>query len=63
MCVKVQIEGVMVNVVSGYALELCCELEGKNMFWNELDDREHPQGKESGTWTLMLEGLKTSRWR
>lgn len=37
MCVKVEIEGVMINVVSGYAPQVGCELEEKEKFWNELD--------------------------
>ncbi|XP_019721309.1 uncharacterized protein LOC109513350 [Hippocampus comes] len=37
MCVKVEIEGVMMNVVSGYAPQVGCELEEKEKFWNEMD--------------------------
>ena len=37
MCVKVEIAGVMLNVVSGYAIQVGCELEKKEKFWNELD--------------------------
>ncbi|XP_019744436.1 uncharacterized protein LOC109527143 [Hippocampus comes] len=37
MCVKVEIEGVMMNVVSGYAPQVGCELEEKEKLWNEMD--------------------------
>ena len=37
MCVKIEIEGKMLNVVCGYAPQVGCELEEKEMSWNELD--------------------------
>ncbi|KAK3544873.1 hypothetical protein QTP86_027547 [Hemibagrus guttatus] len=38
MSLKLEIEGVMLNVVSGYAPQVGCELEEKERFWNELDE-------------------------
>ncbi|KAK3531663.1 hypothetical protein QTP70_025893 [Hemibagrus guttatus] len=38
MSLKIEIEGVMLNVVSGYAPQVGCELEEKEKFWNELDE-------------------------
>ena len=37
MCVKVEIEGEIMNVVSRYAPQVGCELEEKKRFWSELD--------------------------
>ncbi|KAK3566081.1 hypothetical protein QTP86_025534, partial [Hemibagrus guttatus] len=38
MSLKLEIEGVTLNVVSGYAPEVGCELEEKERFWSELDE-------------------------
>ncbi|KAK3568363.1 hypothetical protein QTP86_005592 [Hemibagrus guttatus] len=38
MSLKLDIEGVMLNVVSGYAPQVGCELEEKERFWSELDE-------------------------
>ncbi|KAK3528570.1 hypothetical protein QTP70_003744 [Hemibagrus guttatus] len=38
MSLKLEIEGVMLNVVSGYAPKVGCELEEKERFWSELDE-------------------------
>ncbi|KAK3531325.1 hypothetical protein QTP70_018125 [Hemibagrus guttatus] len=38
MNLKLEIEGVMLNVVSGYAPQVGCELEEKERFWSELDE-------------------------
>ncbi|KAK3552787.1 hypothetical protein QTP86_022599 [Hemibagrus guttatus] len=38
MSLKLEIEGVMLNVVSGYAPRVDCELEEKERFWSELDE-------------------------
>ncbi|KAK3558663.1 hypothetical protein QTP86_023102, partial [Hemibagrus guttatus] len=38
MSLKLEIEGVMLNVVSGYAPQVGCELEEKERFWRELDE-------------------------
>ncbi|KAK3521554.1 hypothetical protein QTP70_013074 [Hemibagrus guttatus] len=35
---KLEIEGVMLNVVSGYAPQVGCELEEKERFWSELHE-------------------------
>ncbi|KAK3522434.1 hypothetical protein QTP86_010804 [Hemibagrus guttatus] len=40
MSLKLEIEGVMLNVVSGYAPQVGCELEEKERFWSELDEME-----------------------
>ncbi|KAK3516865.1 hypothetical protein QTP70_027079 [Hemibagrus guttatus] len=37
MSLKLEIEGVMLNVVSGYAPQVGCELEEEERFWSELD--------------------------
>ncbi|KAK3518931.1 hypothetical protein QTP70_015520 [Hemibagrus guttatus] len=38
MSLKLEVEGVMLNVVSGYAPQVGCELEEKERFWSELDE-------------------------
>ncbi|KAK3515046.1 hypothetical protein QTP70_004038 [Hemibagrus guttatus] len=38
MSLKLEIEGVMLNVASGYAPQVGCELEEKERFWSELDE-------------------------
>ncbi|KAK3567195.1 hypothetical protein QTP86_012679 [Hemibagrus guttatus] len=38
MSLKLEIEGVMLNVVSGYAPQVGCELENKERFRSELDE-------------------------
>ncbi|KAK3574646.1 hypothetical protein QTP86_011559 [Hemibagrus guttatus] len=38
MGLKLEIEGVMLNVVSGYAPQVGCELGEKERFWSELDE-------------------------
>ena len=38
MNLKVEIEGVMFQVVSGYALQVGCKLEEKEKFWSEQDE-------------------------
>ncbi len=38
MIKKIEIGGVMMNVVSAYAPQVGCELEEKENFWNELDE-------------------------
>ncbi|KAK3569040.1 hypothetical protein QTP86_021557 [Hemibagrus guttatus] len=38
MSLKLEIEGVMLNVVSGYAPQVGCELEEKEGFWSVLDE-------------------------
>ncbi|KAK3569859.1 hypothetical protein QTP86_006070 [Hemibagrus guttatus] len=38
MSLKLEIVGVMLNVVSGYAPQVGCELEEKERFWSELDE-------------------------
>ncbi|KAK3554110.1 hypothetical protein QTP70_019211 [Hemibagrus guttatus] len=38
MSLKLEFEGVMLNVVSGYAPQVGCELEEKERFWSELDE-------------------------
>ncbi|KAK3567223.1 hypothetical protein QTP86_014414, partial [Hemibagrus guttatus] len=38
MNLKLEFEGVMLNVVSGYAPQVGCELEEKERFWSELDE-------------------------
>ncbi|KAK3549338.1 hypothetical protein QTP70_034563, partial [Hemibagrus guttatus] len=38
MSLKLEIEGVVLNVISGYAPQVGCELEEKERFWSELDE-------------------------
>ncbi|MCJ8736026.1 hypothetical protein PDJAM_G00254210 [Pangasius djambal] len=38
MSLKLEIEGVMLNVVSGYAPQVGCVIEEKERFWSELDE-------------------------
>ncbi|KAK3530327.1 hypothetical protein QTP86_023932, partial [Hemibagrus guttatus] len=38
MSLKLESEGVMLNVVSGYAPQVGCEMEEKERFWSELDE-------------------------
>ncbi|KAK3545365.1 hypothetical protein QTP70_005980 [Hemibagrus guttatus] len=47
MSLKLQTEGVMLNVLSGYAPQVGCELEEKERFWSELDFNGH--GGEGNT--------------
>ena len=35
---KLEIEGVMLIFISGYAPQVGCEFEEKEKFWNELDE-------------------------
>ncbi|KAK2920086.1 hypothetical protein Q8A73_002290 [Channa argus] len=47
MSLKLEVEGVMFNVVSGYAPQVGCELEEKEKFWSELDEvmQSIPRGR------------------
>ncbi|KAK3535778.1 hypothetical protein QTP70_021098, partial [Hemibagrus guttatus] len=38
MSLKLEIEGLILNVVSGYVPQVGCELEEKERFWSELDE-------------------------
>ncbi|KAI5625329.1 hypothetical protein C0J50_15188 [Silurus asotus] len=38
MNVKVEVEGMMINVISAYAPQVRCEMEEKERFWSELDE-------------------------
>ena len=38
MCMKLEIEGVLFNVISAYAPQVGCNTEEKEEFWNELDE-------------------------
>ncbi|KAI5089887.1 hypothetical protein C0J45_20022 [Silurus meridionalis] len=38
MIVKVEVKGMMINVISAYAPQVGCEMEEKERFWSELDD-------------------------
>ncbi|KAI5617286.1 hypothetical protein C0J50_23231 [Silurus asotus] len=38
MIVKLEFEGVMINVISAYAPQVGCEMEKKETFWSELDE-------------------------
>ncbi|KAI5624580.1 hypothetical protein C0J50_15862 [Silurus asotus] len=38
MIVKVEVEGMMINVISAYASQVGCEMEEKKRFWSELDE-------------------------
>ena len=38
MNVMLEVEGVMMNDVSGYAPQVGCEMEEKVKFWNRLDE-------------------------
>ncbi|KAI5086393.1 hypothetical protein C0J45_2227 [Silurus meridionalis] len=38
MNVKLEVEGMMINVISAYAPQVGCEMEEKERFWSELDD-------------------------
>ena len=46
MSVKLEIEGVMMNVISAYALQVGCEMEYKEDFWSELDEVVESVSKE-----------------
>ncbi|KAI5630562.1 hypothetical protein C0J50_7584 [Silurus asotus] len=37
MIVKVEVEGMMINVISAYAPQVGCEMEERERFWSELD--------------------------
>ncbi|KAI5619328.1 hypothetical protein C0J50_21359 [Silurus asotus] len=38
MNVKLEVKGAMINVISAYAPQVCCEMEEKEKFWSELDE-------------------------
>ncbi|KAI5092872.1 hypothetical protein C0J45_17263 [Silurus meridionalis] len=38
MIVKLEFEGMMINVISAYAPQVGCEMEEKERFWSELDE-------------------------
>ncbi|KAI5104058.1 hypothetical protein C0J45_5684 [Silurus meridionalis] len=38
MNVKLEVEGMMINVISAYAPQVGCEMEEKERFWSELDE-------------------------
>ncbi|KAI5089279.1 hypothetical protein C0J45_20687 [Silurus meridionalis] len=38
MIVRVEVEGMMINVISAYAPQVGCKLEEKERFWSELDE-------------------------
>ncbi|KAI5619089.1 hypothetical protein C0J50_21120 [Silurus asotus] len=38
MIVKLEVEGVMINVISAYASQVGCEMEEKEKFWSKLDE-------------------------
>ncbi|KAF7696116.1 hypothetical protein HF521_006210 [Silurus meridionalis] len=38
MIVKLEVEGMMINVISAYAQQVGCEMEEKEKFWSELDE-------------------------
>ncbi|KAI5090479.1 hypothetical protein C0J45_19340 [Silurus meridionalis] len=38
MIVNLEVEGMMINVISAYAPQVCCEMEEKERFWSESDE-------------------------
>ena len=38
MCMKLEVEGVLFNVISAYAPQVGCNIEEKEEFWDELDE-------------------------
>ena len=38
MSVKLEIEDVIMNIVSGYAIQGGCEIEEREVFWREIDE-------------------------
>ena len=46
MSVKIEIEEVMVNVISAYAPQVGCELGEKEDFWNDLDEMVESVARE-----------------
>ncbi|KAI5627960.1 hypothetical protein C0J50_3226 [Silurus asotus] len=38
MIVKLEVEGVITNIISAYAPQVGCEMEEKEKFWRELDE-------------------------
>ncbi|XP_065675780.1 craniofacial development protein 2-like [Hydra vulgaris] len=38
ICVKLDIDGVVMNVISAYAPQVGCDIEEKEEFWRELDE-------------------------
>ena len=59
MSVKMEIEGVMVNVISAYAPQVGCELE-KVDFWNDLD--EMVESVHKGERVLIWSRSKWACW-
>ena len=50
MSMKLETEGVMMNVVSTYALRVGCEMEEKKELWS---GGQCTQGGESGDWSRL----------
>ena len=50
MSLKLENEGMMFNVVSGYAAQVGCELEEREKFWSEVDEviQSIPRDKRVG---------------
>ena len=46
MCMKVQMEGLILNVVCAYAPQVGCEMEEKEEFWRDLDELMESVPKE-----------------
>ncbi|KAI5625632.1 hypothetical protein C0J50_14846 [Silurus asotus] len=38
MTVKLEVEGVMINIISAYAPQVVCKMDEKEKFWSELDE-------------------------
>ncbi|KAI5102018.1 hypothetical protein C0J45_7370 [Silurus meridionalis] len=38
MNIKLQVEGLMINIISAYAPQVGCEMEVKEQFWSDLDE-------------------------
>ncbi|KAI5106538.1 hypothetical protein C0J45_4235 [Silurus meridionalis] len=52
MIVKLEVEGVMINVISAYAPQVGCEMEENEKFWSELDEvvEGNPRNKRLVIW-------------
>ena len=53
MCMKLEIEGVLFNVISAYAPQVGCNTEEKEEFWNELM-KKCRRYQEQREWWLAL---------
>ncbi|KAI5088533.1 hypothetical protein C0J45_21105 [Silurus meridionalis] len=53
MIVKLEVKGMMINVISASAPQVCCEMEEKERFWMVMD-RLTDEVRQESPWTMMF---------